>query len=55
MNVLLILVPCSVSLGLLALFAFIWTIRNRQYDDPEGDAARVLFEDDDAPVAEEQQ
>ncbi len=46
MNILVILVPCSLILGLGALAAFIWTIRSRQYEDMEGDAARILLDDD---------
>ncbi|MEO1284310.1 MAG: cbb3-type cytochrome oxidase assembly protein CcoS [Pseudomonadota bacterium] len=46
MNILVVLVPCSLALGLGALAAFIWTIRSKQYDDMEGDAARVLLDDD---------
>jgi cbb3-type cytochrome oxidase maturation protein len=46
MNILVILVPCSLALGLGALVAFIWTIRSKQYEDMEGDAARVLLDDD---------
>jgi len=50
MNILLILVPVSLVLGLGALVAFVWTLRNRQYDDPEGDGERILSEDwDDGP------
>ena len=50
MNVLLILVPCSLTLGALALIGFLWTLRADQYDDLEGDAQRMLLEtDDDAP------
>ena len=45
MNILVILVPCSLILGLGALAAFVWTIRNDQYDDPEGDAWRILNDD----------
>ena len=48
MNVLLILIPCSLILGLGALVAFVWTVRSGQYDDPEGDAARILMDVDDA-------
>jgi len=33
MNVLVILVPCSLILGLGALAGFLWTIRRGQYDD----------------------
>lgn len=42
MNILVFLVPVSLTLGGLALAAFIWTIRTRQYDDLEGDAQRIL-------------
>lgn len=52
MNILVILVPCSLILGLGALAAFVWTIRNNQYDDMEGDAHRIFLDDslDDAPA-----
>lgn len=46
MNVLVVLVPCSLLLGIGALVGFVWTLRNRQYDDIEGDARRILLEDD---------
>ncbi|MEL6463789.1 MAG: cbb3-type cytochrome oxidase assembly protein CcoS [Pseudomonadota bacterium] len=46
MNVLVILVPCSLILGLGALVAFVWTLRSDQYSDPEGDAQRILLDDD---------
>ncbi|MEL6451976.1 MAG: cbb3-type cytochrome oxidase assembly protein CcoS [Pseudomonadota bacterium] len=49
MNILVILVPCSLILGLGALVAFVWTLRHDQYDDPAGDAARILLDEDDAP------
>ncbi len=45
MNVLVILVPCSLLLGLGALAAFVWTLRHGQYDDLAGDAERALAED----------
>lgn len=45
MNVLVILVPCSLILGLGALVAFVWTLKAHQYDDLEGDAARALEDD----------
>lgn len=46
MNVLVVLIPCSLGLGLLALALFLWTLRSDQYDDPEGAAARILIDDD---------
>jgi cbb3-type cytochrome oxidase maturation protein len=42
MNILILLAPFSLLLALLGLAAFWWTFKARQYDDPMGDAARVL-------------
>jgi cbb3-type cytochrome oxidase maturation protein len=44
MNVILLLAPFSVLLGALGLVAFLWTMRAGQYDDPKGDAARILYD-----------
>lgn len=49
MNVLVFLVPMALFLGLAALFAFLWSLRNGQYDDVEGAALRVLDDSDLAP------
>jgi cbb3-type cytochrome oxidase maturation protein len=32
-------------LGLLGLALFLWTLRSRQYDDLDGAASRILFDD----------
>ena len=45
MDILFWLIPVSLLLGGLGLCAFLWTLRNRQYDDPAGDAARILLPD----------
>ncbi|MEP1910417.1 MAG: cbb3-type cytochrome oxidase assembly protein CcoS [Sulfitobacter dubius] len=45
MNILIILIPVSVLLGAGGLAACLWTLRNGQYEDLEGDAARILLED----------
>jgi len=50
MNVLAYLIPISLSLGGLGLLAFIFTLRTKQYDDPEGDSRRILSDEwDDHP------
>jgi cbb3-type cytochrome oxidase maturation protein len=50
MEVLVVLIPVSIGLGALGLGAFFWTMKSSQYDDPDGDAARILRDDyDDAP------
>jgi cbb3-type cytochrome oxidase maturation protein len=46
MNVLIYLVPMALGLGLIGLFAFVWSIRSGQLDDLEGAALRVLSDDD---------
>lgn len=52
MDILLLLAPFSVGLGLLAVAAFWWTLRDGQYEDPVGDANRILVEDpEDRPAA----
>ncbi len=51
MNGVLILLPIALSLGLLGLATFFWAMRNGQFDDPDGAAARILLDDDEGPVA----
>lgn len=46
MDILIFLAPASVALALAGLAAFWWTLRSGQYDDPLGDASRILVEDD---------
>jgi cbb3-type cytochrome oxidase maturation protein len=50
MEVLVYLVPLALTLGLLGLGAFLWSLKTGQYDDVEGAAWRAII-DDDAPVA----
>ena len=45
------LVPIAIALGIAALGAFIWALRSGQYDDLDGAAERVLF-DDDKPISD---
>jgi cbb3-type cytochrome oxidase maturation protein len=45
MNVLVILIPVSLILGAIGLVAFLWTVRTDQYDDDQGNAARILLDD----------
>ncbi|WP_371038184.1 MULTISPECIES: cbb3-type cytochrome oxidase assembly protein CcoS [unclassified Rhodosalinus] len=50
MNILAYLIPISVFLGAVGLAFFVYTVRSRQYDDPEGDARRILSDEyDDHP------
>lgn len=50
MNIILLLAPFSVVLGLMAVGAFVWTLRSGQYEDIQGAAARILIDDADPDV-----
>ncbi len=47
MSVLLYLIPIALFLGLLGLAAFIWSLKSGQYDDLDGAARRILFDEND--------
>ena len=46
MEVLVILVPLALGLGLLGLLAFLWSLKNGQYDDLDGAAWRAIADDE---------
>lgn len=46
MSILLYLIPLALVLGAMWLAAFIWSVRSGQYDDLDGDAQRILFDDE---------
>lgn len=50
MNLVLILLPIALLLGLAGLAAFFWALRSGQFEDPEGAAARILIDDEDHPA-----
>lgn len=50
MDILLYLIPIALGLGLVGLAAFLWSLKSGQFDDLEGAANRILFEDDDYPL-----
>ncbi|MBB4286019.1 cbb3-type cytochrome oxidase assembly protein CcoS [Roseospira goensis] len=47
MNALLFLIPLALLLGLGGLAAFLWALRSGQFDDMDGAAHRILFDDDE--------
>jgi cbb3-type cytochrome oxidase maturation protein len=40
------LIPVALVLGAAGLGAFLWSLRSGQYDDLDGAAERILFDDD---------
>jgi cbb3-type cytochrome oxidase maturation protein len=45
MNILIYLIPIALFLGLFGLGAFLWALKNKQFEDLEGAANRILFDD----------
>lgn len=47
MIILYLLIPLTLILLAFALWAFFWAVKNDQFDDLEGPAYRILFDDDE--------
>lgn len=47
MSILLLLIPITLFLGLIGLCCFLWSLKSKQYEDLEGAASRILFDDHD--------
>ena len=47
MNTLIFLIPIALFLGALGLGAFLWSLKSGQYDDMDGPAHSILFDDED--------
>lgn len=45
MSVVIILISASLIIAIGFLFAFIWSVKNGQYDDDYTPSVRMLFED----------
>jgi cbb3-type cytochrome oxidase maturation protein len=45
-----ILIPIALGMGLLGLAAFFWSMKDGQYDDMDGAAARILIDEEDEPA-----
>ncbi len=46
MDSLIYLIPVAVCLGAVGLAAFLWAMSSGQFDDLDGAASRILFDDD---------
>ena len=46
MSAVLYLILVSLGLGAVGLGAFLWSLKSGQYDDIDGAAERVLFDDE---------
>lgn len=50
MNIVPFLALFSLALGAIGLAAFWWSVKSGQYEDPKGDAERILAPGDDRPL-----
>jgi len=41
------LIPAMIILGLIMVGVLVWAVKSGQYDDLEGDANRIIMDDDD--------
>jgi cbb3-type cytochrome oxidase maturation protein len=49
-----LLIPTSLVLGLVGLFAFLWSLKSGQYEDLRGSAERILLDERDQPLSPRQ-
>jgi len=49
-DILYLLIPLSMLVAGLLIWGVIWSVRSGQYDDPDGDAHRILMDDDDPRI-----
>jgi len=49
MKILIFLVPLALLMGAIGLAAFLWSLKSGQYDDLDGAAERILYDDEDDP------
>lgn len=50
MRILLFIVPLATLLVIICGAGFFWAVRGRQFDDMEGPAHQILFDDDDPNI-----
>ncbi len=51
MDSLILLMPVAMLMGFIALLGFLWALRSGQYEDLDGAATRILY--DDLPTKKE--
>jgi cbb3-type cytochrome oxidase maturation protein len=52
MEVIYTLIPGMIFFGLVFVAILFWAIRKGQYDDLEGDAHRILLDEDESPESD---
>jgi cbb3-type cytochrome oxidase maturation protein len=47
MDIILMLIPAALVFSVVALLVFRWSVNSEQYDDMEGEAYRILMDNED--------
>ncbi len=47
MDIILMLIPAALLISAAAFIVFYWSVKSDQYEDMEGEAYRILMDDDD--------
>ena len=47
MSILAWLIPVALGLGALGLIAFLWALKSGQFEDLDGAAERILYDEDE--------
>ncbi|CCQ72127.1 cbb3-type cytochrome oxidase assembly protein CcoS [Magnetospira sp. QH-2] len=47
MDIIIYLIPIALGLGALGLTAFLWALKSGQFEDLDGAANRILFDDEE--------
>ena len=50
MEILYLLIPLGLVVLGVAIWGFLWAVKNGQFDDMEGPAYRILMDDDDIRI-----
>ena len=50
MDILFLLIPVSILVLIVAIWAFIWAVKSGQFEDLEGPAYRIIMDDDNDPM-----
>ena len=54
MEILFILLPLGIILLGIGIWAFFWAVKNDQFEDMEGPAYSILFDEDEKPTSDKQ-
>ena len=47
MDIILLLIPAALTVSGVAIVVFFWSVKSNQFEDLEGDAYRILMDDDE--------